>query len=238
MARIAAATLHAAGFIRKVAYDSCHSTLQSSDMSRDSSQTVSGGGIQLMPRHYSVVDLGSRLNLDGGSNGKRTTLASSTRANRRGVSLRPSDGDGLVDRPPQGVAGLSPAIGARGAQAPDRRTANATGGEVGRPVKRALAPKAVVPIAPAAVSQNTAEAVLGITERRYLEWLIPKCNAVTAIGRLRVVLVEEALRVLRAHARDADAGSAVPQNDDADDEPQDADDVLRRIGRRRVGGGS
>jgi hypothetical protein len=111
-------------------------------------------------------------------------------------------------------------------------------------VKRELRPKPDVGVTPATVSQLTSLAALGIDERRFLEQVVPLCRSVAKVGRLRVVPVAEALRALEklapadeAPTRDV-SGQAPSVAKTGEDEAIDfasPDEVLARLGRRRVG---
>ena len=110
-------------------------------------------------------------------------------------------------------------------------------------MKRELRPRAPVPIVPVCVSQITSAAILGVDERRFLELVVPRCERVSRVGRLRLVEVEEALRALRSlslpDGEESRAESDGAATDDAEEEQGEfgsVDDVLRKLGRRRVGG--
>jgi hypothetical protein len=102
-------------------------------------------------------------------------------------------------------------------------------------MKRAVKPRAPVVVRPAHVSQLNCEAILGIDPRRFLELLVPRCAHVSIVGKLRVISVEDADDALRSLATDSSelAATEVDVNGD-DDEIGTADDVLRRLGRRRT----
>ena len=107
-------------------------------------------------------------------------------------------------------------------------------------MSRRLRPRAPIATAPSHVSQLTVEALFGVDSRRFLELLRDHANelTVTAIGKLRVVSVDDLRELLSRLALassstrvevDADAGDA----DNDDDQPATADEVLARLGRRR-----
>jgi len=99
-------------------------------------------------------------------------------------------------------------------------------------VKRELKVRAPVVVRPSHVSQLNCEATIGIDPRRFLEVLLPHCAHVATVGKLRVVLVEDADEALRELSKSSAEPAAVEEAVD-DDGPQDADDFLRRLGRRR-----
>lgn len=103
--------------------------------------------------------------------------------------------------------------------------------------KRHLAPKTTPTVAPVMVSQLTAIAILGVDERRFLELLVPRCRGVAQVGRLRLVEVTEALRVLRelAPAGDETPAETAAAND-AHEERQasTAEEFLASLRRPRA----
>ncbi len=105
---------------------------------------------------------------------------------------------------------------------------------------RPLVPRAPTAVAPAMVSQLTSMAILGLDERRFLEQLVPRCRSVAHVGRLRVVEVEEAVRVLRDLAPTEATGeeaSEVPREEgDESGDFSSVDAVLRKLGRVRTKG--
>ena len=101
-------------------------------------------------------------------------------------------------------------------------------------------PRAVAPVRAAFVSQLTCEAVLGIDSRRFLEVLVPRCGRhVSKVGKLRVVPLDVAERVLRAMAEeqraanDSDDGKA-ERAPVVDVVPETVDGVLAKMGYERV----
>ena len=54
---------------------------------------------------------------------------------------------------------------------------------------------------PAMVSQMNSLAILGIPSRDFLTWLVPRCETVTEVGRIRIVTIENALDVLADAAK-------------------------------------
>jgi hypothetical protein len=108
-------------------------------------------------------------------------------------------------------------------------------------VTRPLRPRAPTAIAPATVSQLSCLPVLGVDERRFLEIVVPKCEHVSRLGRLRVVEVDDALRALRDLAPAEDPGE--DPNEVRGDESEESGDfasvdaVLKKLGRVRKAGG-
>ena len=101
---------------------------------------------------------------------------------------------------------------------------------LGTSMSRNLKPRESVAVNVASVSQLTSEAVVGVPGRRYLEIIIPKCRHVACVGNLRVVQLDEVLRVLRELGDDeadetADVVPVVRQ-------PESADAVLALLGKR------
>ena len=98
---------------------------------------------------------------------------------------------------------------------------------------RTMRARGPVAVSPSHVSQLTCLAVAGIDPRRYLDLLgahpeVPR----SAVGRLRIVTLED-LRGLYARLAATATAETLADVDD-DDQPRDADDVLRSLGLRRL----
>jgi len=98
-------------------------------------------------------------------------------------------------------------------------------------------PRPQVAVAPLFISQETAYPLLGITPRKFLEIVVPRCAGhVIRLGKTVLVptaVVETRLREMA----DRDAGSGPLQTSDEaldDDQPTSVDDVLARIGKERT----
>ncbi len=91
-------------------------------------------------------------------------------------------------------------------------------------------------LAPALVSQLTSIAILGIDERRFLDRVVPLCRPhVTRFGKLRLIPIDVAVAKLRELADGDEAvNPTVAANDGAASEPRTVDEVLARVGHRRV----
>lgn len=97
--------------------------------------------------------------------------------------------------------------------------------------------KPAVPIAPAplSVSQLNCLALVGIDPRRWLELLLAHAEVPrSAVGKLRVVAVDDLRMLLAALACTKDAADVIDPVED-DDQPTSAGDVLSRLGLRKVG---
>lgn len=101
------------------------------------------------------------------------------------------------------------------------------------PTPRKLRARAPIAIEPQYVSQLTSEQVVAIDARRYLELLaahpeVPRA----AVGKLRVVALEDLRSLLRSLASDSTGSDAVVVDTSAgdDDPPTTPDAVLARIG--------
>lgn len=85
------------------------------------------------------------------------------------------------------------------------------------------------------VSQLTCFVLLGIDDRRYLEWLPVSGLRVTHLGKLRIVSLDDAEAALGAMAvSDGEAPATAAAR--IDHEPTTAAEVLASIGLRVVGG--
>lgn len=95
-------------------------------------------------------------------------------------------------------------------------------------------------VRPLFVSQETAFAVLGITPRKFREWIVPMCRGFVArVGKSALIPVDVAegkLRSLAAAAEglDAEDDSELEEDPPDDDEPQTVDAILHALGRRRA----
>jgi hypothetical protein len=102
--------------------------------------------------------------------------------------------------------------------------------------ERKIKPRPALVVRASYVSQETCFAVLGITARKFLDVIVPKCAGVARLGRTAVVPLDEAERVLAAMALDEapEADDRVEPDEDDDEQPTTADEVLRRLGKERV----
>ncbi len=105
---------------------------------------------------------------------------------------------------------------------------------------RAIKPRSPIAIAPATVSQLSSLQTLGVDERRFLELVVPKCGHVSKLGRLRVVEVEEAIRVLRELSPAGEGEVETRVSSDAppaeDPEEEEGGSLLTKLGRVRKTG--
>lgn len=92
------------------------------------------------------------------------------------------------------------------------------------------APPAIVPLM---VSQKTVESIFGVDPRRFLELVRDHAADLcpTKVGKLRIVSVSRLHALLDRLASSEVVGPALAS---ASVEPETADDVLSRIGRRRA----
>jgi len=104
-------------------------------------------------------------------------------------------------------------------------------------VKRAPRPRATsaLAIVPAAVTDRTAPAVLGLEPRAYRRLVERERIPHAVVARRVVCRVDDVLAALdRVARRTGDTEVVDPAADDLDDQPQSADEVLRRLGKERV----
>jgi hypothetical protein len=96
-------------------------------------------------------------------------------------------------------------------------------------------PRPPLVVRPSFVSQDTAFAVLGLTPRKFLDLLVPRCRGdVVRVGRTVLVPLETAEAALRSMA--GDGAHVDVQRDDDDGQPVSVDQVLASVGmRRRIG---
>lgn len=104
--------------------------------------------------------------------------------------------------------------------------------------KRALRPRhtAALVVSPIVVSDLSAAAVVGLEPRQFRELVRAKAIPHTLSGQRMLVRAEDllaALDVAPAAAEPLSEAPAVDDHDLDDDEPKDADEVLRRIGLER-----
>lgn len=107
------------------------------------------------------------------------------------------------------------------------------------PKKRPIKARPAFVVRPLFVSQETAFAVLGITPRRFREWLVPLCrDSVVRMGKTALIpadVAEEKLRGLTVDAGgDATDDPDLVRNDPRQDELQTVDAILHALGRRRA----
>jgi hypothetical protein len=97
---------------------------------------------------------------------------------------------------------------------------------------RTRKPRPVLVLRASFVSQETSFAVLGLTPRKFLDLLVPRCRGeVVRVGRTVLVPLEVAEARLRSLAGDSAAVEA--QHDDDDGQPASVDQVLASVGMRR-----
>lgn len=96
-------------------------------------------------------------------------------------------------------------------------------------------PRPPLVVRPSFVSQDTAFAVLGLTARKFLDLVVPRCRGdVVRVGRTVLLPIEVAETTLRCLA--SDSAEVEAQRDDDDGQPVSVDQVLASVGvRRRVG---
>lgn len=93
---------------------------------------------------------------------------------------------------------------------------------------RRLKSRPPIVVRPLFVSQDSAFALLGITARKFLELVAPRCERVTRLGKSVLVSVDEAERVVGSMAVDSGDGEPVERDDD---QPQSVDQVLAALGK-------
>jgi hypothetical protein len=87
-------------------------------------------------------------------------------------------------------------------------------------------------VRPSFVSQETAFLVLGVTPRKFLDWIVPLCpDDVIPLGRTMLLPIEVAEAKLRTLGRDGGAGAEHGDNDGG--QPTTVDAVLASVGVRR-----
>lgn len=102
---------------------------------------------------------------------------------------------------------------------------------------RRLRPRAPISTAPISVTQLTCLQILGIDERRYLDFVRQHNVPCVRVGKLVVTEVAAmcaALRHLALDKRPDGAGAHAPDPSDADDDLESVDAVLARIGKKRA----
>jgi hypothetical protein len=97
---------------------------------------------------------------------------------------------------------------------------------------RKLKPRPLLSVRPSFVSQLTVFVIFGISPRKFLEAVVPRCARVSRIGRTVLVAIDEAERVVRDLAADR-AAEVEPEHtsNDDDHQPRSVNDVLRVIGK-------
>jgi hypothetical protein len=90
-------------------------------------------------------------------------------------------------------------------------------------------------VRPSFVSQDTSFAVLGLTPRKFLDLLVPRCRGdVVRVGRTILLPIEVAEAALHAMAGNSTEVEAELDDDDA--QPTSVDEILASVGvRRKVG---
>ena len=94
-------------------------------------------------------------------------------------------------------------------------------------------PRPPVVVRPSFVSQETAFTVLGLTSRKFLDVLVPRCRAdVVRVGRTVLLPTEVAEVALRSLT--GDHATATPEHDaDDDEQPVTVDSILASVGMHR-----
>lgn len=97
---------------------------------------------------------------------------------------------------------------------------------------RRLRPRATdaLGVVPVTVTDRTCAAVLGLDPRVFRDWLASANVPHARIGRRVVACVDDVLAAMR----DTRTPDALGEPDDKDDGPATADDVLARLGMRRI----
>lgn len=104
------------------------------------------------------------------------------------------------------------------------------------PGPRKLRPREPIAPMPVLITQINCKAVIGVDERRYLEQVVPLCKGhVASVGKLRAVPVGVVLDVMARLAASEGAHVQDSSDDDSDDAPTTADEVLARLGMKRAG---
>jgi hypothetical protein len=89
-----------------------------------------------------------------------------------------------------------------------------------------------VVVRPSFVSQDSSPALLGLSPRKFLEVIVPKCAGdVVRVGRtvlLPIEAAEAALRSLRA-----EASVTVQEDERGDEQPESVDAVLASVNMKR-----
>ena len=103
-------------------------------------------------------------------------------------------------------------------------------------VPRARKPRPPVVVRPSFVSQDSSPALLGLSPRKFLEVLVPKCAGdVVRVGRTVLIPLDVAEGALRALSTGGDDDTKSTANDDTLT-PTSVDAVLATVGMRRTAG--
>jgi hypothetical protein len=103
-------------------------------------------------------------------------------------------------------------------------------------VPRPRKPRPLVVVRPSFVSQDSSPALLGLSARKFLEVLVPKCAGdVVRVGRTVLIPLDAAERALRALSTGGDNDLDATGGDESAT-PLSVDAVLATVGMRRTAG--
>jgi hypothetical protein len=92
-------------------------------------------------------------------------------------------------------------------------------------------------VRPSFVSQDSSPALLGLSARKFLEVLVPKCAAdVVRVGRTVLIPLDAAEGALRALSMGGEDNDLDATGDDDSVTPISVDAVLATVGMRRTAG--
>ena len=116
---------------------------------------------------------------------------------------------------------------------PERLRSFSDGRLEGKAMTRPRTPRPSVVVRPSFVSQETAFTVLGLTPRKFLDVLVPRCRAdVVRVGRTVLLPTEVAEVALRSLT--GGRATTVPEREGDDDEqPATVDAILASVGMHR-----
>jgi hypothetical protein len=98
-------------------------------------------------------------------------------------------------------------------------------------------PRSPVVVRPSFVSQDSAPALLGLSPRKFLEVLVPKCAGdVVRVGRTVLIPLDAVEGALRALSTGGEADGLNSTRDDDSAIPTSVDAVLATVGMRRTAG--
>jgi hypothetical protein len=104
-------------------------------------------------------------------------------------------------------------------------------------VPRARKPRPPVVARPSFVSQDSSPALLGLSARKFLEVLVPKCAGdVVRVGRTVLIPLDAAEGALRALSMGREDNDLDATGDDDSVTPISVDAVLATVGMRRTSG--
>jgi hypothetical protein len=98
-------------------------------------------------------------------------------------------------------------------------------------------PRPPVVVRPSFVSQDSSPALLGLSPRKFLEVLVPKCASdVVRVGRTVLIPLDAAEGALRALSTGGDDNDLDSNANDDSMTPTSVDAVLATVGMRRTAG--